>query len=383
MQKRRVFVIVLDGFGIGHAPDAAAFGDAFAHTLKSVCEQGKPSIPTLMRLGLGCIDGIRADLPHLWCEKPIGAYARLIEKSAAKDTTAGHLELMGLETATPPPTYPKGFPKDILYAFSRETGRGVLCNMPYSGTQVIADYGDLHRESGDLIVYTSADSVFQIAAHEDIVSRETLYGYCRSARRILCGEHGVSRVIARPFAGESGAYYRTSGRRDFAIEPPCDTLLDTLKGEGLDVIGVGKIEDIFAGRGLTESYHDAGNEACMRRTLSLLDTDFHGLCFVNLVDFDMLYGHRRDPVGYAEALTVCDAFLSEMIGKMREEDALIVTADHGTDPCFTKTSDHTRECVPMLLFGAGIEPQNMGTVKGLATVSRAVRALLSGTALQG
>lgn len=381
MQKKRVFVIVLDGFGIGEAPDASAFGDEGAHTLRSVCERGAPDIPTLAQLGLFHIDGVSDALSASPLCEPIGVYARLIEKSAAKDTTAGHWELMGVKTETPPPTYPHGFPQEVLSEFERLTGRGVLCNAPYSGTQVIADFGDAHRKSGELIVYTSADSVFQIAAHEEVVSRETLYEYCRKARRMLVGRHGVSRVIARPFAGESGAYYRTDGRRDFSIEPPRDTLLDTLKREGLDVIGVGKIEDIFAGRGLTRAYHDAGNEACMKRTLSLLDLDFHGLCFVNLVDFDMLYGHRRDPFGYARALTACDAFLSHMIGHMKESDALIVTADHGTDPCFTKSSDHTRECVPMLLYGEGLSPRNAGTMEGLFTVSQITRALLFGEAL--
>jgi phosphopentomutase len=295
--------------------------------------------------------------------------ARMTEKSAGKDTTIGHWEIAGLVSPRPLPTYPEGFPKEVLDEFTRQTGRGVLCNKPYSGTKVINDYGDEHVKTGDLIVYTSADSVFQIAAHEDVVPCEQLYEYCRIARKILTGEHGVGRVIARPFIGADGNYERTPRRHDFSLLPPGDTMLDVLKDKGKDVIAVGKINDIFAGKGITEYVYTSGNAEGIERTLEYLDKDFDGLCFVNLVDYDMLYGHRRDVDGYAQALSYFDEKLPQILGKMREDDALLITADHGCDPSYTKTTDHTREYTPMLLYGKKIEAKDLGTRKSFADIA--------------
>lgn len=353
--KKRVFLIVLDSVGIGNAPDAAAFGDEGAHTLRSISRSPQFKIDTLLKLGLGAIDG--SCLPS---RSPTAMVARLQEQSRGKDTTTGHWELAGLVSRTPFPTYPHGFPAALIEAFKRETGRGVLCNKPYSGTQVIADYGEEHRRTGKLIVYTSADSVFQIAAHEDIVPPKQLYEYCRVARRLLTGEHAVGRVIARPFAGEH-PFTRTERRRDFSLEPPGEILLDAVKSAGLDCIGVGKIRDIFAGRGLTEALLTHGNDDGMARTAQLAKRAFHGLCFVNLVDFDMVYGHRNDVDGYAAALTAFDRWLADFLPLLGKEDVLLITADHGCDPAYPGT-DHTREMVPLLVYGHGIEPGNRGTL---------------------
>lgn len=355
--KKRVFLLVLDSVGIGHAPDAAAFGDEGAHTLRSVSRSPQFHIPTLMKLGLANIDG--AELPGIQ-EPPTAMVARLQEHSRGKDTTTGHWELAGLVLEEPFPTYPNGFPSSLIEAFSRETGRGVLCNRPYSGTEVIADFGEQHRQTGSLIVYTSADSVCQIAAHEDIVPPEQLYDYCRIARRLWCGEHAVGRVIARPFAGEY-PFVRTERRRDFSVEPPAPTLPDRVCGAGLDCIGVGKISDIFAGRGLTDSVPAHGNDECMAETTALAGREFHGLCFVNLVDFDMVYGHRNDVDGYATALSRFDRWLATFLPLLTPDDAVIVTADHGCDPAFPGT-DHTREMVPLLVYGEGISAENRGTL---------------------
>ena len=293
----RFFIIVLDSFGIGEMPDAASFGDFGVNTIGAVSKSDKLNIPNLRKLGLYQIEGVEVS-GNTDKGKPHSAMiARMTEKSAGKDTTIGHWEIAGLVSPRPLPTYPEGFPKEVLDEFSRQTGRGVLCNKPYSGTKVINDYGDEHVKTGDLIVYTSADSVFQIAAHEDIVPCEQLYEYCRIARKILTGEHGVGRVIARPFIGANGNYERTPRRHDFSLLPPGDTMLDVLKNKGKDVIAVGKINDIFAGKGITEYVYTSGNAEGIERTLEYLDKDFDGLCFVNLVDYDMLYGHRRDVEG--------------------------------------------------------------------------------------
>ena len=292
-----------------------------------------------------------------------------------KDTTVGHWELMGVVSEKPLPTYPNGFPKEVLDAFSEATGRGVLCNLPYSGTDVIRDYGDAHVRTGDLIVYTSADSVFQIAAHEDIVPIETLYDYCRKARAILQGEHGVGRVIARPFVGTSGHYTRTANRHDFSLEPSQKTVLDKIKAAGLDVIAVGKITDIFAGKGVTESIFTHSNDEGMNVTAEVASRDFHGLCFTNLVDFDMLYGHRQDREGYTAAMMAFDRWLSDFYLSLREDDVLIITADHGCDPADDST-DHTREYVPMLVYGKTITPENLGTKLGFDTVGNEVLTFL-------
>ncbi|MCM1187964.1 MAG: phosphopentomutase [bacterium] len=367
---KRVFLIVLDSFGIGEMEDAAEYGDVNVNTLRSVSSSPLFRMPNMRELGLFDIDGVTVG------EKKgthSGALARMAERSKGKDTTIGHWEIAGIVSPRPLPTYPQGFPQEILDAFSAKTGRGVLCNKPYSGTAVIQEYGDAHRQTGSLIVYTSADSVFQIAAHEDVVPVEQLYEYCRMARELLQGEHGVGRVIARPFTGPcGGAYTRTPRRHDFSILPPSVTMLDQLKDAGKDVIAVGKIRDIFAGKGITESVYTGGNEEGIERTLEYLDRDFEGLCFINLVDYDMLYGHRRDVDGYAAALAYFDGRLPEILGKMRRDDILMITADHGCDPAYTATTDHTREYTPLILYGQNVKPVNLGTRKTFAEIGATV-----------
>ena len=370
---KRIFWLVLDGFGIGAAPDSAAFGDAGCHTLRSVLATGRLSVPTMHRLGLFNIEGSGA--PELAVSQPLAAFGRMREASAGKDTTIGHWELAGLISPRPMPTYPDGFPQELIDRFAALTGRGVLCNRPYSGTQVIADYGPEQAATGQWIVYTSADSVFQIAAHEEIIPLEELFRACRIARELLTGEHAVGRVIARPYLGTPGQYTRTRNRHDFSLPPPRDTLLDVLSRAGRDVISVGKINDIFAGRGITRVIPGAGNPAGLQATAALQQEDFNGLCFVNLVDFDMLYGHRNDAAGYADALGECDRFLSEFLPRMRPEDVLILTADHGCDPGFPGT-DHTREYVPLLVCGAEIAARDLGTRPTFADLGRSVAALL-------
>lgn len=366
---KRVFLIVLDSFGIGEMEDAAAYGDKGTNTLRSAASSPAFHMPNMGVLGLFNIDGVDCREP---VEQPAARIARMKEASKGKDTTIGHWEIAGVLSEKPLPTYPDGFPKDVLDAFSAAVGRGVLCNKPYSGTEVIKDYGDEHVRNGDLIVYTSADSVFQIAAHEDVVPVETLYEYCRIARGILQGEHGVGRVIARPFIGTSGSYTRTSGRHDFSLEPPAVTMLDQLKEEGKNVISVGKIKDIFAGKGITEYVYTKGNAEGIERTLEYLDRDFEGLCFINLVDYDMLYGHRNDIDGYAAALTYFDEKLPEILGKLKEEDVLMITADHGCDPGYTVSTDHSREHTPFIMYGKTVKPANLGTRDTFADIGATV-----------
>ena len=370
---KRVFLIVLDSFGIGALPDAASFGDVGANTLLSCTRSQHLHIPNLIAAGLGNIDGVSC-LPKV--ENPTAIYGRLAEKSAGKDTTIGHWELAGIISENPLPTYPDGFPEEILKPFRAQTGRGVLANAPWSGTAVIEEYGAQHMKTGDLIVYTSADSVFQIAAHEDIVPPQQLYRYCRIARKILVGKHGVGRVIARPFVGTPGNFTRTANRHDFSLEPPAQTLLDEVKNAGLTTIGVGKIHDIFAGQGLTEYVYNKSNADGMNHAMHFAKQDFSGLCFVNLVDFDMTYGHRRDIDGYAKALSEFDAWLPAFLETLGQEDALIITADHGCDPGFTKTTDHTREYVPFLMLGKGITPENIGTKDRFTYVAEVVKTAL-------
>lgn len=369
---KRVFLIVLDSFGIGEAPDAAAFGDKGANTLKSISRSEHFSVPNMRRLGLFNIDGLES-MGAVPC--PSAAHGKMQEKSMGKDTTIGHWEIAGIVSPDPLPTYPHGFPAEILDEVSKATGRGVLCNKPYSGTDVIRDYGEEHLKTGDLIVYTSADSVFQIAAHEDIVPVEQLYEYCRAARKILIGRHGVGRVIARPFIGQVGNFTRTANRRDFSIEPTDKTLLDAVKSAGKNVIAVGKITDIFAGKGVTETIITHGNAEGMQVSLDIAERDFDGLCFINLVDFDMVYGHRNDIDGYANAIAEFDRWLPTFLDKMGEDDALIITADHGCDPGDVST-DHTREYTPLLLFGKGIKPQNLGTRSSFADIAATVADML-------
>lgn len=366
---KRVFLIVLDSFGIGEMEDAADYGDQGTNTLRSVASSPAFDMPNMGALGLFNIDGVEC---RDGVSAPLARIARMKEASKGKDTTIGHWEIAGIVSEKPLPTYPDGFPKEVLDAFSAATGRGVLCNRPYSGTEVIRDYGDEHVRSGKLIVYTSADSVFQIAAHEDVVPVETLYEYCRQARRILQGEHGVGRVIARPFVGTSGSYVRTAGRHDFSLEPPAVTMLDQLKAAGHDVISVGKIKDIFAGRGITEYVYTKGNEEGIGRTLEYMDKEFDGLCFVNLVDYDMLYGHRNDVDGYATALTYFDRRLPELLAGLGDEDILMLTADHGCDPGYTVSTDHSREHTPFLMYGRAVSPANLGTRDTFADIGATV-----------
>lgn len=370
MSKKRVFLIVLDSFGIGEMEDAHAYGDFNVDTLGSVASSPRFFMPNMQKLGLFNIEGVKHGEKE---EAPIGAYMRMKEASKGKDTTIGHWEIAGICSQWPLPTYPDGFPQEILEEFSKQTGRGVLCNKPYSGTVVIQEYGEEHMRTGDLIVYTSADSVFQIAAHEEVVPVEELYEYCRIARKILRGEHGVGRVIARPFVGPcSGEFTRTSNRHDFSIEPPATTMLDQLKESGRDVIAVGKINDIFAGQGITEYVYTKNNEDGIEKTLEYMEQDFEGLCFVNLVDFDSVYGHRRDIDGYAEALAYFDKKLPEIMAKMKEDDVLMITADHGCDPGYMQTTDHTREYTPFLIYGEKIQPKDYGTRETFADIGATV-----------
>lgn len=371
---KRVFLIVLDSFGIGALPDSERFGDVGVNTLGACATSAKLHIPNMIAAGLGNIDGVDC-LPKT--DAPMGACARLTEASMGKDTTIGHWEISGIISPNPLPTYPEGFPKEVLDAFEAATGRGVLCNLPYSGTDVIRDYGKEHMETGKWIVYTSADSVFQVAAHEEVVPLPELYEACRKARQILRGKHGVGRVIARPFVGnpEEG-FRRTSNRHDFSLEPPAQTMLDAVKGSGLDCLAVGKIHDIFAGRGDTEYVFNKSNADGMAHTDDFAVRRFSGLCFVNLVDFDMAFGHRRDIDGYASALSEFDAWLGSFLPKLGEEDILMVTADHGCDPSYTATTDHTREYVPLLVLGKGVKPVNLGTRATFADIAATVTELL-------
>ena len=371
---KRIFLIVLDSFGIGALPDSERFGDVGVNTLRSCATSRKLHIPNMIAAGLGNIDGVEC-LPKV--DTPLGACARLTEASMGKDTTIGHWEISGIISPNPLPTYPEGFPKDVLDAFEAATGRGVLCNLPYSGTDVIRDYGKEHMETGKWIVYTSADSVFQVAAHEDVVPLEELYEACCKARQILRGKHGVGRVIARPFVGspEEG-FRRTPNRHDFSLEPPAETMLDAVKGAGLDCLAVGKIHDIFAGRGDTEYVFNKSNADGMAHTDDFAARRFNGLCFVNLVDFDMAFGHRRDIDGYANALSEFDAWLGSFLPKLGAEDILMITADHGCDPAYTATTDHTREFVPLLVLGKQVKPVNLGTRATFADIAATVTELL-------
>lgn len=371
---KRIFLFVLDSFGIGQMPDAEKFGDVNVNTLAACAASKECRIPNMIKAGLGCIDGVTC-LPAPE-GVPGGAYARLTEASMGKDTTIGHWELAGVISKKPLPTYPNGFPEEVLKPFEQATGRGVLANIPISGTEVIAKYGDEHVRTGKLIVYTSADSVFQIAAHEDVVPLEELYRYCRIARQQLQGKHGVGRVIARPFVGTSGAYTRTANRHDFSLEPPAETMLDAIQAAGLDSIAVGKIFDIFAGRGITEKVYTKSNANGLEYAMEYAKRDFHGLCFINLVDFDMLYGHRRNVDGYAKALAEFDAWLPAFMEQMGEDDVVMIAADHGCDPSYQATTDHTREYVPLLVMGQSIQPVNLGTRTSFSDVAATILEML-------
>ena len=368
---KRVFLIVLDSFGVGAEPDAPLFGDVGTNTLGAIA--GHPNFrgDNLARLGMFNLDGVTCGTP---AAAPIGSYARLREASAGKDTTIGHWEIAGLLSAEPLPTFPDGFPDSLIHEFEEKTGHKVLCNKPYSGTQVLKDYGEQAMKEDALIVYTSADSVFQVAANEELVPVHELYRYCEIAREMLKGEYGVGRVIARPFLGHTAdTFYRTTNRHDLSLKPPRNTMLDLLKDAGRDVIAVGKIFDIFDGEGVTEKIKTTGNTNGIAFTKALQTRDFEGLAFVNLVDFDMLYGHRRDVAGYAAAATEFDKFVADFIPGMREGDILMVTADHGCDPSYTKTTDHTREDVPYLICGKSVKPGvDLGTRLCFGTIAQTI-----------
>lgn len=370
MKTKRAYIIVLDSFGIGAQPDAAEFGDHGCNTLASIVQSENYATPHMKQLGIFNIDGVDCGEKEA---APIGSFGRLTELSRGKDTTIGHWEIAGIVSEKPLPTYPDGFPPEVIAKLEKAFGRKILCNKPYSGTQVIHDYGQEHQDTGALIVYTSADSVLQIAAHEELVSPEQLYGYCRQARKIMCGEHSVGRIIARPFIGSYPNYQRTPRRHDFSMEPPAETMLDAMQKQGLATIGVGKISDIFAGRGISRHLGiNQDNEDGMRKAIATLDEDFTGLCFVNLVDFDMQYGHRRDVDGYAQAATVFDRQLDEFMAKMQEGDVLFITADHGCDPRAAGT-DHTREYTPLLVWGKGIRAGvNLGTHPTFADIAATI-----------
>ena len=366
---KRVFLIVLDSVGCGELPDAAEYGDAGSHTLLHVSKNENFDMHNMKAMGYFNADGMGV---YPFVEDATGAFCKLAERSKGKDTTTGHWEIAGVTSYNPMPTYPNGFPQEILDEFSKATGRGVLCNKTYSGTDVIRDYGEEHMKTGSLIVYTSADSVFQIAAHEDVVPVETLYEYCRMARKILVGEHGVGRVIARPFIGEPGNFTRTPRRHDFSLEPTGKTILDVISDNGLDVLSVGKIIDIFAERGITKFARSENNADGIEKTLAYMDEDFHGLCFTNLVDTDMLYGHRNDVDGYAKALTYFDSKVPEIISKLRDEDILLITADHGCDPT-TPSTDHSREYIPLVMYGKNIPAgMNFGVRETFADIGETV-----------
>lgn len=351
MKAKRVFLLVMDSFGIGELPDAANFGDHDCNTLRSVVSSKKFIAPNLKKLGLFNITGVDCGEK---AGSPVGAFGKMTERSLGKDTTTGHWEIAGLTSYQAMPTFPDGFPDDLIATMEKAFGRKTLCNKPYSGTQVIHDYGEEQLKTGALITYTSADSVYQIAAHEKIIPVEKLYEYCRQARKLLVGKWGVGRVIARPYIGDYPNFERTPRRHDFSLLPPKSTLLDILSQAGLDVLGVGKISDIFAARGITRSVTIEDNTDGMNKTMAFQKEDFTGLCFVNLVDFDMQYGHRRDVDGYAEAVSTFDDQLTEFMANMRPDDVLMITADHGCDPEAPGT-DHTREYTPLLIYGQPIK----------------------------
>ena len=371
---KRVFLFVLDSCGAGAMPDSESFGDIGVNTLRSCASSPKLNIPNMVSCGLGNIDG----LDFLGTvNAPVGAYGKLAESSMGKDTTIGHWEIAGIISPNPLPTYPDGFPEEILEPFKQATGRGILANCPMSGTEVITKFGEEHVKTGDLIVYTSADSVFQIAAHEEVVPIDKLYEYCHIARKLLQGKHGMGRVIARPFVGDAvNGFKRTSNRHDYSLEPPKDTLLDVIKANGLDSIAVGKIYDIFAGKGTTEHVYNTSNANGLEHAMHYADQDFHGLCFINLVDFDMVYGHRRDIDGYALALNEFDQWLPKFMEKLGEEDLVMITADHGCDPAYTATTDHTREYIPLLVLGKKVKPVNLGTRTGFDRIAATIAEVL-------
>ncbi|PKM50083.1 MAG: phosphopentomutase [Firmicutes bacterium HGW-Firmicutes-7] len=363
----RAIWIVLDSVGIGEMPDAELFGDVGSNTLENIAKATKLDLPNLYKLGLGNIDGV----VHLEkVEKPIGVYGKMAELSNGKDTTIGHWEMAGVYSPKSLPTYPNGFPKEIIRPFVEQTGREILANKPASGTQILEELGEEHMKTGKLIIYTSADSVFQIAAHEDIVPINELYRYCSIARALLKDEHAVARVIARPFIGEPGSFKRTANRRDFSLLPPNKTILDLVKESGKDVIAVGKIEDIFCGQGITEAVHTKDNMEGVDQTIHYMKQKNTGLIYTNLVEFDSSWGHRNDVQAYADGLMAFDKRLDEIMDAMKDTDILIMNADHGCDPT-TESTDHSREYIPFIAYGKGIrEGVNIGTRKSFADIGQ-------------
>lgn len=369
---KRIFLVVLDSVGVGELPDADQYGDTGSNTLYAASKSSFFHMPNMQRLGFFHIDGLREKFPGIAEVSFDGTVARLAEKSKGKDTTTGHWEIAGIISDRPFPTYPEGFPKEIIEPFEKETGRKVLCNLPYSGTDVIRDYGKEHVETGALIVYTSADSVFQIAAHEEVVPLSELYRYCEIARKLLTGKHAVGRVIARPFLGTFPDYKRTSNRHDFSLVPVSVTMLDQMKEAGLQTLAVGKIYDIFAGKGITDTVRTHDNAEGIEMLIERTARDFEGICFVNLVDFDMLYGHRNDVDGYAKALTYFDEQLPRIMEGLREDDILMITADHGCDPS-TPSTDHSREYIPLVIYGEKIKKGfNLGTRQTFSDIAATV-----------
>ncbi|GAA0181487.1 phosphopentomutase [Clostridium sediminicola] len=375
MDSKRVILFVLDSFGVGALPDAAKYGDQKANTLLHVNESiGGLKVPNMEKLGLGKIidvPGINSDL------RAIGAFGKSNEKSLGKDTTTGHWEIAQIILDKPFPTYPNGFPKDVTEKFEEAIGREILANKPASGTAIIDEFGKKHMETGKPIIYTSADSVFQIAAHEEVIPLKTLYEYCEIARKLLQGEHAVGRVIARPFIGQPGKFTRTSNRHDYSIVPTSETTLDKIKGAGLPVVGVGKIKDIYANKGLTDSVYTVSNMDGVDKTLEMMDKHKEGFIFTNLVDFDMKYGHRKDPEGYGKALENFDARLPEIISRLNDEDVLILTADHGCDPT-TEGTDHSREYIPIMIYGNKIkENVELGVRESFSDIGATILDLLN------
>ena len=373
MSIKRVLLIVLDSLGVGELPDASFYGDAGSNTLAHIAKATVGlNVPTLQSFGLGCL----TDVAGVPCTaEPVGAYGKMAERSKGKDTTTGHWEMTGIILENPFPVYQSGFPPEIIEPFEAAIGRKVLANIKASGTEIIQSLGEEHVKTGRPIVYTSADSVFQIAAHEDVVPLELLYEWCAAARNLLRDEHAVGRVIARPFTGAPGDFQRTPNRKDYSVKPLRATLLDKLAEAGHEVVGIGKIPDIFANQGITVPFHTKNNDDGMAKLLEAMDSFATGLLFTNLVDFDMVYGHRNDAVGYAGALERFDSQLPEVMAKMTEQDILLLVADHGCDPTFPHT-DHTREYVPLLVYGKTVEPGDLGIRSTFADVGATVASLL-------
>jgi phosphopentomutase len=373
----RITLIVLDSVGVGELPDARDFNDEGANTLGNLSRFCNGiNLPNMEKLGLGHLTQIQG-VPVV--KNPLGAYGKAMEQSRGKDTTVGHWEIAGLIKSTAFPSYPKGFSKEVLNEIEKRTGRGCLCNLPYSGTVVIDDYASVQRETGKWIIYTSADPVLQIAAHEEIIPLEELYSACKIALEICKEISPVARVIARPYIGEEGNYKRTSNRHDYAVEPDSETMLDNIKKAGKAVIGIGKISDIFAGRGITRTLgtNKSNKDGILKTIMEVKDKTTKGLIFTNLVDFDMTYGHRRDPEGYKNALEEFDSYLPEIMDNLGDEELLIITADHGCDPTY-RGSDHTREYIPLLIYGRKLKPVNLGVRESFSDIAATIEEALLG-----